>query len=89
MVLYVLFIKNCNRGLAKAISHHIFRNLKAILHGEEHRMYLCYERDWRWIIFPMVVVVSLNAMETTFIFQNKSTGVLEPLREGQGVASHS
>ncbi len=25
----------------KAISHHIFRNLKAFLYGEEHRIYLC------------------------------------------------
>ena len=41
------------------------------------------------IIFPMIVMVSLKAMETVFIFQKKPTVLPEPLREWQGVASQS
>ncbi len=43
----------------KGISHCIFRNLKAFLYGEEHRMYLCN--------ISVFVVVSLKAMDTAFI----------------------
>ncbi len=33
--------KKAQGPVIKVISHRIFRNLKAFLYGEEHRMYLC------------------------------------------------
>ncbi len=41
IVIMILFILCYCCGLFKVIKHCIFRNLKAFLHGEEHRMYFC------------------------------------------------
>ena len=84
--------------IIKVINHCIFRNLKSFLYREEHRMYFCNcSKKFSLTLFKGQKVnyfsydccSLIEGNGNNFYFSKKSTGVPEPLREWQGVASHS